>query len=671
MAGESVLAKMAVYISANTAQFNQQLAITNNKLTAFEKGITGAAKNIGIAFGFTGLVLGLKSVIGSLAGFEHAMSEVKAITQASSSEFTDLRNDALKLGASTKFTAQEVAGLQTAYGRLGFSTKEILNATSATLSLAQATGEDLSKSADVAGSTLRAFGLDAAQMGRVVDVMASSFNKSALGLENFSEAMKYVAPVAANAGLSIEQTTAMLGVLADAGVRGSQAGTSLRKIISDLGQGAAPMLTQKLGDMAKAGLTGADAMSEVGRTAYASLLILANNTPKIENFTGAFNKANGEAKEMARIMQDDLIGDWTKFTSAIDGTIQKAGPVNEVLRSFVQGGTMFAQLLGGTLPEGAQKSSDAFDEVTNRTKKNAKELKDEIDSIGFGAGEGSPYISPVIKDFGKELTKFTEIVSNELPVLETENYLKEKLKALNEAALGQVGSLRAATNQEIQTIQAKIKALQDLGKIQEDQKFNNLNGWGSTQNIPSKTQQVAKPELSNINEWLTGLRSTTTALDEKAAAEDAAAAAAEKHADIMSIQTQAVANLAMAFGDSFGYIMSGAESFSQSIRKMAENVINELFRVAEIAIVTKNVLSLGPGGLIAAAAGLAALHGLVSGILSKGNVSGSGSYSTSQSSTGMTRSADNLHITFSPAKMQGNDLIFAIQKASYTKGRIG
>jgi len=337
----SVLAKMAVQISANTAEFNRALATTNSQLTSFGKNIQAVGNSIGASLGAATIYQGIKYGIGIIADFEASMSEVKAITGATGKEFESLTQDALKLGAATKFTAKEVSQLQVAYGRLGFTTKEILNATKATLDLAAATGENLAKSADIAGSVVRAFNLDASETLRVADVMASSFNKSALGLDNFGEAMKYVAPVAANANLSLEQTTALLGVLADAGIRGSMAGTSLRKIISDLGQGAGPILTKRLKELAAAGISGAEAMDEVGRTAYASLLILANNTEKVDAATEAYKNATGEVAKMAAVMQDNLTGDVTKLTSAFEGLILKGSGVTGFIREMTQGITAF------------------------------------------------------------------------------------------------------------------------------------------------------------------------------------------------------------------------------------------------------------------------------------------------------------------------------------------
>jgi hypothetical protein len=348
MAGNSVLAKMAVIIDAQTAAFRKALSDASSQLNKFGNSANSINKTLaafGVGFGIYEIARGVKAAIGIMADFEATMSEVRAITGATGEEFQKLEADAKRLGASTKFTATQVAKLQVAYGRLGFTTKEILDATEATLNLAAATGEDLAKSADVAGSTVRGFGLNAKETGRVVDVMASSFNKTALGLENFTESMKYVAPVANAAGATVEETTALLGVLADAGIRGSMAGTSLRKIFTDLTKDGRP-LSVRLAELAARGLTLQDSMDEVGRTAQTSLLILSKNTGKVNDLAAAFRNANGEAAEMAAIMQDNLTGDVTKLTSAFEGLILKIGN-SRVFRDFTKSMTAILNAMAG------------------------------------------------------------------------------------------------------------------------------------------------------------------------------------------------------------------------------------------------------------------------------------------------------------------------------------
>lgn len=324
MASNSILAKMAVLISANTAEFNKALSQSNNQMKSFQNGFKGLAASVGVGFGLAGLIQGFKGFTNIIGGFEASMSEVKAITGATGVEFQRLEKDALALGRTTKFTAKEVSQLQVAYGRLGFTTKEILAATKATVLLATATGEDLAKSADVAGSTVRGFGLSADETGRVVDVMAASFNKTALGLENFTESMKYVAPIANAANVSVEETTSLLGVLADAGIRGSQAGTSLRKIFGDLTKDGRP-LNERLDELAKKGITLSDSYDEVGRTAQTALLVISKNRDKTNELTQAFTNASGEAEKMAKIMADNLQGDVTKLSSAWEALILSVG----------------------------------------------------------------------------------------------------------------------------------------------------------------------------------------------------------------------------------------------------------------------------------------------------------------------------------------------------------
>lgn len=344
---------MAVEISANNAKFNAAMRQSKSQFESLNKTVNMVANSMGIAFSAATVFQGLRYGATVIMDFEKRMSEVRAITGATTEEFNRLRKNAMDLGASTRFTAEQVAELQVAYGRLGFTTEEIVQVTGATLDLATATGEDLAKSADIAGSTLRGFGLNADQMTRVIDVMAASFNMSALGLDNFSEAMKYVAPVAASANLSLEETTAMLGVLADNGIRGSMAGTSLRKIISDL-KGETGTLSERLQKLADKGLTGAEAMDEVGRTAYASLLILVKATERTRELEEELLQMKGAAKDAANVMQDNLAGDVTTLISAMDGFILKfsegAGTVRELVKAmasliqFLSKDEVFAQL---------------------------------------------------------------------------------------------------------------------------------------------------------------------------------------------------------------------------------------------------------------------------------------------------------------------------------------
>lgn len=383
---------MAVIIDGQTASFNKAMAQSQGHLKSFTSGIQSVGAALGITFGAVAIFNGIKAAVGIMSEFEATMSEVKAITGATGKEFEALQNDALKLGAATKFTSQQVGQLQVAYGRLGFNTQEILDATAATLDLAAATGEDLAKSADVAGSTVRGFGLNAKETQRVVDVMAASFNKTALGLDNFTESMKYVAPIASAANVSVEETTALLGVLADAGIRGSSAGTALRKIFGDLSKDGRPF-QERLAELSKKGITLSDSFDEVGRTAQTALLVLTKNKDKADELTTAFGNVTGEAAKMARVMQDNLAGDVTKLSSAWEGLILSLSKT-DFLRDATQALTAFLSSLSGApadavsgldllaqgIRDGVSESNEGFQEIIDRIKDVRREAGKPIDT---------------------------------------------------------------------------------------------------------------------------------------------------------------------------------------------------------------------------------------------------------------------------------------------------
>jgi hypothetical protein len=267
--------------------------------------------------------------INTFQGFELEMAKVRAISGATSDEFMKLKANAEKLGASTVFSAKQVAGLQVEFAKLGFTASEIDKVTESTLYLAQAAQTDLARAAEVAGSTLRAFGLNASETGRVTDVMAKSFSTSALDMEKFAESMKYVAPVANAAGISIEETTAMLAVMANAGIKGSQAGTSLRRIISELGAGTEPV-AEKIKKLANSGLGLDIAMDEVGRSAQSALLVLGKGIDQVDPLTKSFEQSGGAAKAMANMMDDTLFGSMKGLQSATEGALIQIGEIMSV-----------------------------------------------------------------------------------------------------------------------------------------------------------------------------------------------------------------------------------------------------------------------------------------------------------------------------------------------------
>ena len=345
------IADLIAKIGVDTRELDRGLGQAQRKFKAFGKN----TKRLGAS-----MTAGITAPLGAIAGvsfkvaadFEQSMAQVAAVSGASAEEFKRLEKNALDLGSSTKFTASEVSGLQLEFAKLGFTTGEIENVTEATLNLAQASGSDLARSAEVAGATLRGFGMDASETGHVTDVMAAAFSSSALDMGLFADSMKYVAPVAKSAGMSIEQTSGMLAALANAGIKGSQAGTALRRIIQELGSTGGDV-AGAIQNLASEGLNLADAKDEVGRSAQSALLVLSQNMGAVGQLTTQFQNADGAASDMAKTMSDTATGDMARMQSALEGaqiTIGRAlAPTITKLMGFISDlATRFKNLSEGT-----------------------------------------------------------------------------------------------------------------------------------------------------------------------------------------------------------------------------------------------------------------------------------------------------------------------------------
>ena len=311
------LSSLNYRLTANIAPFRKGLNKAERALDKTGRKMQQFGKNLSAKVTAPIVAMGAVS-FNVFKGFEAEMAKVQAVSGATAEEFKALSDNAKELGASTMFSAREVAGLQTEFAKLGFTATEITKVTESTLALAQASGSDLARAAEVAGSTLRAFGLDAAETGRVTDVMAMSFSSSALDMETFAESMKVVAPVAKSAGMSIEETSAMMQILANAGLKGSRAGTALRRIISEIGASGKPT-AEALKDLAAKGLDLADAKDEVGRSAQSALLVLAQGVDQISPLTHELKNSAGAAKEMADVMGDTAFGAGKRLESAMEG----------------------------------------------------------------------------------------------------------------------------------------------------------------------------------------------------------------------------------------------------------------------------------------------------------------------------------------------------------------
>lgn len=543
---------MAVIIDGQTASFNKAMAQSQSQLTSFTGGIQKVGAALGITFGAVAVFNGIKAAVGIMAEFEATMSQVRAITGATGKEFEALQADALRLGAATKFTSTQVGQLQVAYGRLGFNTQEILDATEATLDLAAATGEDLAKSADVAGSTVRGFGLEARETQRVVDVMAASFNKTALGLDNFTESMKYVAPIAEAANISVEETTALLGVLADAGIRGSSAGTALRKIFGDLSKDGRPV-ADRLDELGKKGITLTDAFDEVGRTAQTALLVLTKNRDKADELTASFQNVAGEAAKMARAMSDNLTGDVEKLSSAWEGLILSLSNTS-VLRDAAQGITGILNALSGTkgdpidafkflaqgIKDGLTSSDASFQSFLDRIKEIRRETGKPVDLNIVGeiaekyklTEDQANTLYAAILDVNKALS-FQETALKQFNEFVSRNGYEDLGKAADDYKNRLYELILAEQIHKdalIKNRQPQAQVVQSDKQIAEYRAvIDIINEYSNTfQKSEEKVQAAAKLTIKNLNFYQESLKNVNEAFEGLALSQDASGKFTEK-----------------------------------------------------------------------------------------------------------------------------------------------
>ncbi len=315
----------------------------------------------------------LKKGVEVFKGYEFAMAKVKAISGANTEEFAKLDKTAQALGRSTFFTAEQVANLQLNFSKLGFTSTEVLKVQNAALVAATATGEDLARTATVIGSTIRGFGLDASEGARVADVMAASFTSSALTLEKFQTSMTKVSPVAKLLGMDLEETTAVMGVLTDAGIEASIAGTSLRNIFLKLGDPSSDLaksigftvnsgedMVREFRRMRDEGVNVEKMLKVVDVRQVAAISTMIEHIDKIESQTEAFRDSTGSAQDMADIIGESLQGATLRFQSALDGLrivlVEKIAPaLTSTLDTFAKLFNLFAKANEVSLSETFEK----------------------------------------------------------------------------------------------------------------------------------------------------------------------------------------------------------------------------------------------------------------------------------------------------------------------------
>ena len=317
-AGESAVALQKISVTGtNFQEVGGKIESVGKSLLPVTTAITG----VGVA--------GIKVA----SDFEKAMSGVQAITGATGEDFERLREVAINLGATTAFSSGEVAEAMTEMAKAGWSTTQIIEGMAGVLDATAASGEKLGTVATIVADAITGFGLYAKDSARVADLMTQAANSGTIGVSDLGESYKYVAPLAQSMGLSIEDVTTALSAMSMAGIKGSQAGTSLRTVLANMakpsstvadamdelgisitnGGGSFQSLEQIITTMRTkfSGLTDDQkayyATALAGKEGMSGLISLLNLTQEeYDTLTASMNNCSGVAGETAAVMQDNL-----------------------------------------------------------------------------------------------------------------------------------------------------------------------------------------------------------------------------------------------------------------------------------------------------------------------------------------------------------------------------
>lgn len=404
--------KMDVAIQKIETQ-EKSLKKLGGKMVKTGKQMTSAGKTMSAGVTAPVLAIGTASLKTAM-DFEYGMDKVKSISSATASEMDLLTAKAKVMGAKTKFSATESADAFSYMAMAGWKTQDMLSGIEGIMYLAGATGEDLASTSDIVTDALTAFGLQAKDTNRFVDVLAQTANASNTSVSLMGETFKFVAPVAGALGYSIEDTSTAIGIMANSGIKASQAGTALRSLLTNLSkptdsmkkamdklgisltdnEGNMKSFSEVMGDLRNGFSTLSEAEKAqyaatiAGKTGMSGLLAIVNSSEEDFNtLAGAIYNADGAAKQMYDTANDNLTGKMTVLKSTIESISISIG---ERLTPYI-----------GKLTEFVQGLADKFNSLSD----------EQLDTIIKFAGIAAA-IGPVLIVVGKATTGFGKLLKS-------------------------------------------------------------------------------------------------------------------------------------------------------------------------------------------------------------------------------------------------------------------
>ena len=360
--------------------FQSQTATSKDKLAAFSSAATSTGRSL--TKGLTVPLVGIGAAsVAVTAKFDEGMSKVQAVSGATGKELEQLRDKAKEMGAKTKFSATQSAEAFNYMAMAGWKTEDMLNGIDGVMNLAAASGEDLGTTSDIVTDALTAFGLSASDSAHFADVLAANASNANTNVAMLGESFKYIAPVAGSLGYSVEDINLALGLMANSGIKASQAGTTLRGALTRMAKPTGEIkeamekynisLTDAEGNMVPfrdlmsqlrdrfSGLSKAEqaqaATTLFGKNAMSGMLAIINSSDKDWNkLANAIDNADGTAEKMAETMMDNLPGALTLAKSALEGLGIRIGEVitpavTKVVKVFTSFISWLSQASDGTV----------------------------------------------------------------------------------------------------------------------------------------------------------------------------------------------------------------------------------------------------------------------------------------------------------------------------------
>lgn len=411
-----------------------EVDLDQNKFESSVSGLTSKAVKAATAIA---AAVGAVSIAAIKVGsdFEEGMSKVAAISGATGEDLEKLKEKAMEMGAKTKFSATEASEALQYMAMAGWKTEDMLDGLEGIMNLAAASGEDLASTSDIVTDALTAFGLSAQDSTRFADVLAAASSNANTNVSMMGETFKYVAPVAGALGYSVEDTAVAIGLMANAGIKGSQAGTALRSMLS--------RLAKPTDDVAVA-------MKTLG-------ISLTNSDGTMKSFNeitldlrNSFSKLNQAQKtEMAATLagQEAMSGllaivnasdaDFNKLTSAIDNSSGSAKKMADTMNDNLKGRLT---IIGSTLEGIGIKAYDKFEKPLTKALESAQKSLNNLDK-SMSSGKLGKSVDKLAEGFGKLVEVAINLATKILPVAIDAFAL---LADNSELVVGAIGGISAA-----------------------------------------------------------------------------------------------------------------------------------------------------------------------------------------------------------------------------------